>query len=113
MGSFFSNEKYLFSIYNNAMKKILLTLISLPLFSQEIVDETINTQVNASNESVALQSKIDELDIESKKIYFDYKDTLNEYKSLKNYDDQLSKIINAEEVTSEKLGVLMGGSEID
>lgn len=96
MGSFFSNEKYLLSIYNNAMKKILLTLISLPLFSQEIVDETINTQVNASNESVALQSKIDELDIESKKIYFDYKDTLNEYKSLKNYDDQLSKIIDAQ-----------------
>ena len=78
------------------MKKILLTIISLPLFSQEIVDETINTQVNASNESVALQSKIDELDIESKRIYFDYKDTLNEYKSLKNYDDQLSKIIDAQ-----------------
>ena len=31
-----------------------------------------------------------------KKIYFDYKDTLNEFNSLKNYDDQLSKIIDAQ-----------------
>ena len=41
-----------------------------------------------------IQIKINELDEESKKIYFEYKDTLNEYKSLKNYDDQLQKIIN-------------------
>ena len=32
----------------------------------------------------------------SKKVYFEYKDTLNEYKSLKNYDDQLSEIIDAQ-----------------
>ena len=84
------------------MKILLIIFISFPLISQEIVDETINTQVDASNESAELQNKIDELDIESKKIYFDYKDTLNEYKSLKNYDDQLSKIINAqiEEISS-------------
>ena len=84
------------------MKKLLIIFISLPLISQEIVDETINTQVDASNQSAELQIKIDELDIESKKIYFDYKDTLNEYKSLKNYDDQLSKIIDAqvEEIAS-------------
>ena len=78
------------------MKKLLILIISIPLFSQEIVDKTINTQVDARNESAALQVKIDNLDIESKKIYFDYKDTLNEYKSLKNYDDQLSKIIDAQ-----------------
>ena len=84
------------------MKKLLILFISVPLFSQEIVDETINTQVDASNESAELQIKIDELDIESKEIYFEYKDTLNEYKSLKNYDDQLSKIIEAqiEEIAS-------------
>ena len=84
------------------MKKLLILFISLPLLSQEIVDETINTQVDASNESAELQIKIDELDIESKEIYFEYKDTLNEYKSLKNYDDQLSKIIEAqvEEIAS-------------
>ena len=86
------------------MKLILLTFILSPffLFSQEIVDTTINSQVDASNESIVLQNKIDELDIESKKIYFNYKDTLNEYNSLKNYDDQLAQIIEAqiEEISS-------------
>tara|TARA_Y100001968_G_scaffold54859_1_gene46099 strand:- start:6320 stop:7066 length:747 start_codon:yes stop_codon:yes gene_type:complete len=86
------------------MKLILLTFILSPFFllSQEIVDTTINSQVDASNESIVLQNKIDELDIESKKIYFDYKDTLNEYNSLKNYDDQLAQIIEAqiEEISS-------------
>ena len=85
------------------MKKILpILLIVSPLYAQEIVNETIDSQVKASNISIELQNKIDELDIESKKIYFEYKDTLNEYKSLKNYDDQLSQIINAqiEEIAS-------------
>ncbi len=81
---------------------LILLLCSTVLLSQEIVDTTINSQVEASNESIVLQNKIDELDIESKKIYFDYKDTLNEYNSLKNYDDQLAKIIEAqiEEIAS-------------
>ena len=74
----------------------LLFLISTTIVAQEIVDQTINTQVEASNVSIEIQNKIDELDIESKKIYFDYKDTLNEFNSLKNYDDQLSKIIDAQ-----------------
>jgi hypothetical protein len=74
----------------------LLFLISTTIYAQEIVDQTINTQVEASNVSIEIQNKIDELDIESKKIYFDYKDTLNEFNSLKNYDDQLSKIIDAQ-----------------
>jgi len=74
----------------------LLFLISITIHAQEIVDQTINTQVEASNVSIEIQNKIDELDIESKKIYFDYKDTLNEFNSLKNYDDQLSKIIDAQ-----------------
>ena len=86
------------------MKFYLLIILLCPmvLISQEIVDTTINSQVDASNESIALQNKIDELDIESKKIYFDYKDTLNEYNSLKNYDDQLAQIIEAqiEEIAS-------------
>ena len=74
----------------------LLFLISTTIYAQEIVDQTINTQVEASNVSIEIQNKIDELDIESKKIYFDYKDTLNEFNSLKNYDDQLSQIIDAQ-----------------
>lgn len=66
------------------------------LFSQEIVDNTINLSVEASNLSEDAQEKIEELDEISKKLYFDYKDTLNEYKALKSYDDQLSKIIDAQ-----------------
>lgn len=78
--------------------KIIYILTSL-LFtvhstSQEVVDEAINTQVSASNESILLQEQINDLDETSKKIYFEYKDTLNEYKSLKNFDDQLAKIID-------------------
>ena len=56
------------------------------------MDEAIDTQVKASNESIELQLQINELDDVSK-IYFEYKDTLNEYKSLKNFDDQLSKLL--------------------
>ena len=74
----------------------ILLFFSSSIFAQEIVDQTINSQVEASNVSIEIQNKIDELDIESKKIYFDYKDTLNEFNSLKNYDDQLSKIIDAQ-----------------
>jgi DNA repair exonuclease SbcCD ATPase subunit len=88
------------------MKIILASLLIIltPLYAQEIVNKTIDTQVEASNVSIELQNKIDELDVESKKIYFEYKDTLNEYKSLKNYDDQLSQIIDAqiEEIASIK-----------
>jgi hypothetical protein len=77
---------------------LLITIFAFSsyIYAQEIVDQTINTQVEASNVSIEIQNKIDELDIESKKIYFDYKDTLNEFNSLKNYDDQLSKIIDAQ-----------------
>jgi len=66
------------------------------LISQEIVDNTINLSVESSNLSVDAQEKIEKLDEISKKLYFDYKDTLNEYKALKSYDDQLSKIIDAQ-----------------
>ncbi len=84
-------------IYNMHMKILLAFLtISISISAQEIVNKTIDTQVEASNVSIELQNKIDDLDIESKKIYFEYKDTLNEYKSLKNYDDQLAKIISAQ-----------------
>ena len=68
------------------MKKIYILLgfvLSFSINSQEIVDEAILTQVDASNESIKLQEQINKLDEESKKIYFEYKDTLNEYKSLK------------------------------
>ena len=59
------------------MKKFFLAfLISSSAFAQEIVNDTIDTQVEASNVSIMLQNKIDELDVESKKIYFEYKDCL-------------------------------------
>ena len=85
------------------MKNLILVLLSFPLISQEIVNETINTQVESSQASAQLQIKIDELDVESKKIYFEYKDTLNEYNSLKSYDDQLSQIVNAQIIEMESI----------
>ena len=60
---------------------------------EKIVDTTIYSQVDASLESIEAQARIDKLDEESKKIYYQYKDTLAEYKGLKNYDDQLEKIV--------------------
>ena len=60
---------------------------------EKIVDTTIYSQVDASLESAEAQARIDKLDEESKKIYYQYKDTLAEYKGLKNYDDQLEKIV--------------------
>lgn len=78
--------------------KILLLpfLFMTTLNSQEIVNSTINLSVESSNLSIDAQDKIEKLDEISKKVYFEYKDTLNEYKSLKNYDDQLSEIIDAQ-----------------
>lgn len=73
---------------------IFLILFGINLTAQEVVDQAIDTQVSASAESIKLQEKINQLDEESKRVYFEYKDTLNEYKSLKNYDDQLSKIVD-------------------
>ena len=66
------------------------------LYAQEIVDSTIELSVKSSNLSIDAQEKIEKLDEISKKLYFDYKDTLNEYKALKSYDDQLSEIIDAQ-----------------
>ena len=78
------------------MKKIyiFLFLFAINLTAQEVVNQAIDTQVDSSVESAKLQEQINKLDEESKRIYFEYKDTLNEYKSLKNYDDQLSKIVD-------------------
>lgn len=74
----------------------IFTVIPSILFAQEIVETTINTQVDANIESSSIQQEIDKLDERSKKLYFEYKDTLNEYNSLKRYDDQLSNIINSQ-----------------
>ena len=77
-------------------KTLLSFLCIIEIYSQEIVDTTIDLSVESSNLSIDAQEKIEELDEISKKVYFEYKDTLNEYKSLKNYDDQLSEIIDAQ-----------------
>ena len=76
--------------------KYIFFRLPLLLTSQEIIDEALDIQVDSSNLSVKAQSDIEKLDEVSKKLYFEYKDTLNEYKSLKNYDDQLSKIIDSQ-----------------
>ena len=76
--------------------KYLFFLIPLTIISQEIIDDAIDLQVDSSSLSIQAQADIERLDEVSKKLYFDYKDTLNEYKSLKNYDDQLSKIIDSQ-----------------
>ena len=76
--------------------KYIFFLLPLYLASQEIIDEALDVQVDSSNLSAQAQSDIEKLDEVSKKLYFEYKDTLNEYKSLKNYDDQLSKIIDSQ-----------------
>tara|TARA_Y100000385_G_C13031314_1_gene610885 strand:+ start:156 stop:926 length:771 start_codon:yes stop_codon:yes gene_type:complete len=64
---------------------------------EKIVDTTIYSQVDASQESINAQLEIDKLDEKSKKIYYEYKDTLAEYKGLKNYDDQLQQIVFSQE----------------
>ena len=81
-----NNQKYIF----------LLIFICVNINAQEIVNETIDTQVSASSLSQDAQKKIDNLDIKSKEIYYEFKDTVAEYKSLKTYDDQLQEIINAQ-----------------
>ena len=81
----------------NAKKYIFLFIfICVNINSQEIVNKTIDTQVSASSLSQDAQKKIDNLDIKSKEIYYEFKDTVAEYKSLKTYDDQLQEIINAQ-----------------
>ena len=75
---------------------LIQSFIVFEIYSQEIVDKTIDLSVQSSGLSIEAQEKIEALDEISKKVYFEYKDTLNEYKSLKNYDDQLSEIIDAQ-----------------
>jgi hypothetical protein len=75
---------------------LIQSFIVFEIYSQEIVDKTIDLSVQSSGLSIDAQEKIEALDEISKKVYFEYKDTLNEYKSLKNYDDQLSEIIDAQ-----------------
>ena len=83
---------------------LILLALTVEINTQEIIDDAIDFQVDASNLSIKAQADIENLDAVSKKLYFEYKDTLNEYKSLKNYDDQLSKIIDSqvEEIQSIK-----------
>ena len=55
------------------MKNLIILLLSFPLISQEIVNETIKTQVGSSQASAELQIQIDELDVESKKYILNIK----------------------------------------
>ena len=83
------------------MKKLHYIIISLTfsLFigAQEIVDETLNSQVDANIPGVVAQKEIDNLDEQAKKLYYEFKDTVSEYEGLKRYDDQLEKIVFSQE----------------
>ena len=83
------------------MKKSLYYLSSFLIIfniqSQEIVDQTLNTQVDANIPGVVAQKEIDNLDEKAKKLYYEFKDTVSEYEGLKRYDDQLEKIVFSQE----------------
>ena len=82
----------------NMLKISLITLIfSVGIYAQEIVDETLNTQVDANIPGVVAQKEIDDLDEQAKKLYYEFKDTVSEYEGLKRYDDQLEKIVFSQE----------------
>tara|TARA_B100000941_G_scaffold141371_1_gene100175 strand:+ start:89 stop:844 length:756 start_codon:yes stop_codon:yes gene_type:complete len=82
---------------------ILVFALSISISSQEIVDDAIDFQVDASSLSVTAQKQVEDLDEVSKQLYFEYKDTINEYNALKNYDDQLSKIIDSQFVEIKRI----------
>jgi FtsZ-binding cell division protein ZapB len=78
----------------NTLKFSAITFIfSIGVLAQEIVDETLNTQVDANIPGVVAQKEIDNLDEQAKKLYYEFKDTVSEYEGLKRYDDQLEKIV--------------------
>jgi len=83
------------------MKKIhyLLLPLTMPLLigAQEIVDETLNSQVDANIPGVVAQQEIDNLDEQAKKLYYEFKDTVSEFEGLRRYDDQLEKIVFSQE----------------
>ena len=74
-----------------------LFAFSSVIYSQEIVDKTLNTQVDANVPGVVAQKEIDSLDEQAKKLYYEFKDTVSEYEGLRRYDDQLEKIVFSQE----------------
>jgi FtsZ-binding cell division protein ZapB len=78
---------------------LLITIFafSTSIYSQEIVDQTLNTQVDANVPGVVAQKEIDNLDEQAKKLYYEFKDTVSEYEGLRRYDDQLEKIVFSQE----------------
>lgn len=83
------------------MKKLHYIIIplafSLFIGAQDIVDETLNSQVDANIPGVVAQKEIDNLDEQAKKLYYEFKDTVSEYEGLRRYDDQLEKIVFSQE----------------
>ena len=83
------------------MKKLHYIIIplafSLFIGAQDIVDETLNSQVDANIPGVVSQKEIDNLDEQAKKLYYEFKDTVSEYEGLRRYDDQLEKIVFSQE----------------
>ena len=80
------------------MKKLLLITILTPfIFAQEIVDKTLDSQVDASSSSVVAQRDIERLDEEAKKLYYEFKDIVSEFEGLRRYDNQLEKIVFSQE----------------
>ena len=83
------------------MKKLHYIIIplafSLFIGAQDIVNETLNSQVDANIPGVVAQKEIDNLDEQAKKLYYEFKDTVSEYEGLRRYDDQLEKIVFSQE----------------
>ena len=83
------------------MKKLHYIIIplafSLFIGAQDIVNETLNSQVDANIPGVVSQKEIDNLDEQAKKLYYEFKDTVSEYEGLRRYDDQLEKIVFSQE----------------
>ena len=101
------------------MKKsniLLLVFFSISSLSQEtqqiesvvpenpeaLVNDSIEIQSGTIENLQRTQVKIDALDIESKKLTNEYKDTVVEYEILNKYDNQLERITNnqAEEIAN-------------
>jgi hypothetical protein len=68
----------------NSLYYLSSFLIIFNIQSQEIVDQTLNTQVDANIPGVVAQKEIDNLDEKAKKLYYEFKDTVSEYEGLKS-----------------------------
>jgi len=77
-------------------------MTTVPENPESLVGDSIDIQSNTIENLQKAQAQIDKLDVESKKLTNEYKDTVVEYEILNKYDNQLERItINqAEEIAN-------------